>query len=38
MYEAVPVDLAKCRCQANSDAQEARQLERLPLAPVKDPI
>src|SRR5258707_12372249 len=38
MDEAVPVNLAECRRQANRDAQEATQLERLPLAPVKDSI
>jgi hypothetical protein len=32
------VDLAECRHQANGDAQEAIQIERLPLAPLKDPI
>jgi hypothetical protein len=38
MYEAFAVDLAECCRQANCDAQEASQVERLPLFPVKDPI
>jgi hypothetical protein len=38
MYEAVPVDLAKCRRQADGDAQEARQVERLPPVPLENPI
>jgi hypothetical protein len=38
MYEAVPMDLTECHRQANGDAQEARQLERLPMVPLKNPI
>jgi len=30
--------LAKCRRQANGDAQEASQIERLPFVPFKDQI
>src|SRR5258708_38015054 len=36
--EAVPMDLAECCRQANGDAQEASQVERLPLVPLKNPI
>jgi hypothetical protein len=32
------MDLAERCCQANSDAQKASQVERLPLDPLKDPI
>jgi hypothetical protein len=35
MYEAVPMDLAECSCQANRDTQDAAQDERLPLVPLK---
>jgi hypothetical protein len=38
MDEAVPMHLAECSCQANSDAQDAGQIERLPLVPLKNPI
>ena len=38
MYEALPMDLAECCRQANGDAQEASQIERLPLVPLKNPI
>jgi hypothetical protein len=38
MYEAVPMDLAERGRQANGDAQNASQAERLPLVPLKDPI
>src|SRR5712664_2841169 len=38
MYEAVPMDLAECCRQANRDAQEARQLQRLPMVLLKNPI
>jgi hypothetical protein len=38
MYEAVPMDLAECRRQANGDAQQASQIERLPLVPLKNKI
>jgi hypothetical protein len=38
MYKAAPMDLADCGRQANGDAQEARQFERLPLIPFKNPI
>src|SRR5258708_32034944 len=38
MDEAAPVNLAECRRHADGDAQEATQLDRLPLAPVKDSI
>src|SRR5260370_9785770 len=38
MYEAMPMDMAeRCR-QANSDTQEASQIERLPLVSLKNPI
>jgi hypothetical protein len=38
MYETVPMDLSECGCQANGNAQETSQIERLPLAPLKNPI
>ncbi len=38
MNEATPVDLAECCRQANSDAQDASQIRRLPLTPLKDQI
>jgi hypothetical protein len=38
MYEAVPMDLAECCRQAYGDVQEARQLKRLRLVPLKNPI
>jgi hypothetical protein len=38
MYEAVTVDLAERYRQANGDAQEASQVERLPLVPLKNAI
>jgi hypothetical protein len=38
MDKAVPMDLAECFRQANSDAQEERQFERLPLVLLKNPI
>jgi hypothetical protein len=38
MDEAPPMDLAECGRQANGDAQEASQVERLPLVPFKNPI
>src|SRR5713101_5837958 len=38
MYEALPMDLAECCCQANGDAQEASQFERMPLVPLKNPV
>jgi hypothetical protein len=38
MYQAVPMDLADCCRQANGDAQEARQIERSPLVPLKNLI
>ncbi len=38
MYKAVPMDLSKCCRQANGDAQEASQIERLPLETLKNPI
>jgi len=38
MYEAVPMDLPECFRQTNSDAQEARHTDRLPLVPLKNPI
>src|SRR6266481_6560302 len=34
----MPVDLAECLRQTNGDAQKARQIERLPLIPFKNPI
>jgi hypothetical protein len=38
MYETAPVDLGDCCRQANGDAQEPSQIERLPLVPLKNPI
>jgi hypothetical protein len=38
MDDAMPVDFAECCRQANGDAQEASQIERLSLAPLKNPI
>src|SRR5260370_20181547 len=38
MYEALPMDLAERCCQANGDAQEASQFERMPLVPLKNPV
>jgi hypothetical protein len=38
MYEAVPMHLAECCRQANCDVQDATQVERLPLVPLKNPI
>ena len=35
--KAVPMDLAECFRQANSDAQDARQIERLSLVPAQEP-
>ncbi len=35
MYEALPVDLAECFRYANGDAQEASQIEGLPLVPLE---
>ena len=32
------MDLAECSRQANGDAQEERQFERLPLVLLKNPI
>src|SRR5260370_40499421 len=32
------MDLADCCRKADGDAQEASQIERLPLVPIKDPI
>jgi hypothetical protein len=37
-YEAVPLDLAETLRHANRDAQDASQIERLPLLPLKNPI
>jgi hypothetical protein len=37
-YQAAPEDLAECRRQADSDAQEASQAGRLPLVPCENPI
>ena len=34
----MPVDFAECCRQANGDAQEASQIERLSMAPLKNPI
>jgi hypothetical protein len=36
MYEAMPMDLAECCRQANSNAQEVGQIERLFLAALKN--
>ena len=36
--QTTPVDYAECGRQANSDAQEASQVERLSLVPFKNPI
>src|SRR6266851_1368475 len=38
MNETMPMNLAECYRQANSDAQDANQIERLPLVPLKDQI
>src|SRR5271168_1483133 len=38
MNEASPVNLTKSSRQANGDAQEPSQIERLPQLPVKNPI
>jgi hypothetical protein len=38
MYKAVPMDLAECCRQAYRDVQEARQLKRLRLVSLKNPI
>jgi hypothetical protein len=38
MYEAFPMDLAECSRQADGDAQEASQIERLPAISLKNPI
>jgi hypothetical protein len=38
MDQATPMDLAKCCRQANSDAQDARQIERLTVIPHKVPL
>jgi hypothetical protein len=37
MDQATPMDLAKCRRQANSDAKDAGQIERLSPIPLKNP-
>jgi hypothetical protein len=38
VYQTVPMDLAESCRQTNGDAQEASQIKRLPLAPLKNPI
>ena len=38
MDEALPVDLAKSSRQADGNAQQARQIDRLPLVLLDDPI
>jgi len=38
MYKAVAMDLAECCRQANSDLQDPRQIERLPLVPLKNMV
>ena len=38
MDEAVPVDVAKCCRQTDSNAQKASQIDRLSLVPLDDPI
>jgi hypothetical protein len=38
MNKATPVDLAECFRQANGDAQDARQIERLTVIPLKVPL
>jgi hypothetical protein len=38
MYEAAPMDLADCCGQANGDAQETSQFDRLPVVSLKNPI
>ena len=38
MYEAMPMDLAKCCRQADSNTQDAGHIERLPAALFKNPI
>jgi len=38
MYKAAPMNLAECRRQANSDAQEANHIERMSLLSLKDQI
>ncbi len=38
MDETAPMDLAECCRQADSDAQDARQIERLSLVPLKNQI
>ena len=38
MDQATPMDLAKCCRQANSDAQDAGEIERLPRASLKNQI
>jgi hypothetical protein len=38
VYEAVPMDLTECYRQANSDAKDAGEIERLPLIPLNNPI
>jgi hypothetical protein len=38
MYEVVPMDLAQCFRHADGDGQEAIQVERLPLVPLKNLI
>jgi hypothetical protein len=38
MYEAAPMGLAECCRQANGDALEASQFERLPVVPLKNSI
>jgi hypothetical protein len=37
-YEAAPMDLAECFRQTTGDVQKARQIERSPLVPFKNPI
>jgi hypothetical protein len=38
MYQAMSMNLVERFRQPNGDAQEARQIERLPLVPPKNPI
>jgi hypothetical protein len=38
MYESVPMDLSECCRQADGNTQDSGEIERLPVASLKNPI
>jgi hypothetical protein len=38
MYESVPMDPAECCRQADGNTQDSGEIERLPVASLKNPI